>query len=306
VPPKVIRDPVHNHIYFDRKDDRLILDLLNCREVQRLRRIRQLGLGCFTYPGAEHSRFSHSLGVCHLMKQALDHIRMNQSGEIEVSERDRNTALAVALLHDIGHAPLSHVLEHALVGKHEKWTVELLTNDESEVKTKLAGCHEELPAVVAGLVTGEYPSLLWLRALISSQLDVDRMDYLLRDSYFCGVGYGYYDHQYAFHTMRIRTVPTHGQLQPVWLHKARHVIEEYLFARYYMHWNVYYHRTTKGYEELLIAACRRAADLINGGDRVPGDSIVHKFITKENLAAREFAQLDVICFSQSETVRLSG
>ncbi len=289
--PKVIRDPVHNHIYFDRKTDKLILDLLECREVQRLRRIRQLGVAHFTYPGAEHSRFSHSLGVCHLMKRALHHVSVNDGDERPPSEVHRSAVMAAALLHDIGHGPFSHVLERDFSGDHERRTIELIKDESTEVHRALSRHNRDVPGLVADILMGQKPEVLWLRALITSQLDVDRMDYLLRDSHFCGVGYGRYDHEYIFHTMRIHKVPPDDLLQPVWLHKACRVIEEYLFARYYMHWNVYYHHTTKGYEELLKAICECAAELIKDGS-VSAPPAIRKLVCREALTCSEFLALD--------------
>lgn len=289
---KVIRDPVHDHIFLDRDADKLILTLLDTPEVQRLRRIRQLGVSHLTYPGAEHSRFSHSLGVWHLAKQAIEFLRRNAGDDFKLSDEHGLAVAAAALLHDIGHGPFSHVLEHNFGGDHEKRTRDLIRDETTGVHQALKERDVGLAALVHRLLEGQDDELAWLRALVTSQLDADRMDYLLRDSHFCGVGYGQYDHQYLLHTMRVRRVPPDDLLQPVWLDKACRVIEEYLFARYYMHWNVYHHRTTKGYEQLLIAICKRAAHLLDNGTSLSIDATLGKFVKNEPLTNVEHQKID--------------
>ncbi|MFH1417234.1 MAG: HD domain-containing protein [Planctomycetota bacterium] len=289
---KVIRDPVHDHVFLDRVEDRLILDLLDTPEVQRLRRIRQLGVSHLTYPGAEHSRFSHSLGVWHLTRQALAFLQRNVGDDLKLPDDRKLAVTAAALLHDIGHGPFSRVLERDFAGDHEKRTRDLIRDDTTGVHQALKGCDAGLPELVHALLEGQDPELAWLRALVTSQLDADRMDYLLRDSHFCGVGYGRYDHQYILHTMNVRPVPPNDLLQPVWLDKACRVIEEYLFARHYMLWNVYYHHTTKGYEQLLIAICRRAAHLLANGTALAVDDALKEFIKKKPLTNAEHQKVD--------------
>lgn len=289
---KVIRDPVHDHIFLDREADRLILALLDTPEVQRLRRIRQLGLSHLTYPGAEHSRFSHSLGVWHLARQAIEFLRRNMGKDLKLPREHERAVTAAALLHDIGHGPFSHVLENDFGGDHEKRTRDLIQDESMGVHQVLHDHDSTLPVLVHSILEGRDPELAWLRAMVTSQLDADRMDYLLRDSHFCGVGYGRYDHQYMLHTMRVRPVPPDDLLQPVWLDKACRVIEEYLFARYYMLWNVYYHRTTKGYEQLLIAICERAAYLLKNGAAPSIDGALGKFVKKEPLTNAEHQKVD--------------
>jgi len=296
VPQKAFRDPVHNHIYFDKKRDKLILDLLSCPEVQRLRRIRQLGVSSITYPGAEHSRFGHALGACHLMGLALQALRNNQP-RLRVSPRLRLAALAAALLHDIGHAPFSHVLEgEGLSGmRHEQWTSEIIRNTQSAVHRTLREHDEALLEFVIELIEGRPPGEhSWVSCLIHSQADVDRMDYLLRDSHFCGVGYGQYDVERILHTMRVRRIPFLRAKQPVWLEKGRTAVEEYIFARYYMYWNVYYHPTTRGYEELLRAIFRRAGQLARQSPEKLGEcsSALLRVLLGEDLRMRDFLALD--------------
>ena len=296
MPLKAFRDPIHNHIYFDKDRDKLILELLSCPEVQRLRRIRQLGVSSSTYPGAEHSRFGHALGTCHLMAEALRSAHSNQSG-VRIPERMRLAALAAALLHDVGHAPFSHLLEKELLPgmSHERCTSEILRSSKSAVHQVLRAGDPTLPETVIELIEarpkGEFS---WVSCLLHSQIDVDRMDYLLRDSYFCGVQYGQYDIARILHTMRIRNVPPLRVKQPVWLEKGASAVEEYIFARYYMYCNVYYHRTTRGYEELLRAILRRANSQQNIGDC---PEVLARVLLGEKLGIAELLALDdsVIC-----------
>jgi hypothetical protein len=291
---RVIRDPVHDHIFFDpnREGEKLVLALLDTPEVQRLRRVRQLGVSHLVYPGAEHSRFTHSLGVWHLARNAIDFLRRNVGSELPLSGEQELAVNAAAVLHDIGHGPFSHVLERDFGGDHEKRTRDLIGDEASGVHGVLKDCDANLPALVQHLLGGPAGELAWLRALVTSQLDTDRMDYLLRDSHFCGVGYGRFDHLYLLHTMRVRPVPPENLLQPVWLDKACRVIEEYLFARHYMLWNVYLHRTTKGYEQLLIAICERAGRVLREGTALSIDAALSKVVQKQALTNTEHQRVD--------------
>ena len=186
---KIFRDPVHNFIPVD---DELALSVINSREFQRLRRIRQLGTSYVTYHGAEHSRFTHSLGAFHIMKRVLK--RFDETG-IPLSDQDKLVATIGALVHDLGHGPFSHVWEK-VIGKdkkHETWTREMIEQD-TEVGKLLRGRDPGLPKKVLEFLDGTYP-VKYLSSLISSQLDVDRMDYLLRDSLLTGASYGQFDLQ---------------------------------------------------------------------------------------------------------------
>jgi len=292
---KAFRDPIHGHISFDKERDRLILDLLSCPEVQRLRRIRQLGVSSVTYPGAEHSRFGHALGACHLMAEALRTLERNQEPLIE-DEQVRLAALAAALLHDIGHCPFSHAMEGVLSQdmSHERWTTRIIRDCDAPVGKKLKAYDASLPEAVAKLIEGRPRRNMWISCLIHSQLDVDRMDYLLRDSHYCGVGYGRYDAERVLHTMRIEDVPSLGAKQPVCLEKGRTAVEEYIFSRYYMYWNVYYHPTTRGYEELLKAVFTRASQLTQEGESGLGECLapILRVLSGGPIDVADFLRLD--------------
>ncbi len=269
---KVFRDPLYNYITVDRKRDGWLIDLLNCSEVQRLRRIHQLGVSNYTYPGAEHTRLAHSLGVTHLMKLVLEHLeRVSNAEKIKAA---RQALLATALLHDIGHGPFSHLFEPCLGIDHEKWSIAVIRDESTCVHRVLKKESPDLPNRVADLIDADnttYPA--WQRALMSSQLDVDRLDYLRRDSLFTGAGYGHFD----WHRL-LTTVEFHnGETDLVWPSKAALAIEEYIFARYYMYQNVYLHKTTRGFEALLRAMWQRADTLRKSGKNVNANPVLERF-----------------------------
>lgn len=269
---KVFRDPLYNYISLDRTRDGWLIDLLNCPEVQRLRRIHQLGVSNYTYPGAEHTRLAHSLGVTHLMKLVLEHLE--RVSDAEKIKNARQALLATALLHDVGHGPFSHLFEPCLGIDHEKWSIAVIRDESTCVHRVLKKQSAYLPNHVADLIDADnttHPA--WQRALMSSQLDVDRLDYLRRDSLFTGAGYGHFD----WHRL-LTTVEFHnGETDLVWPAKAALAIEEYIFARYYMYQNVYLHKTTRGFEALLQAMWRRADTLRKGGTVVNANPVLERF-----------------------------
>lgn len=269
---KVFRDPLYNYIAFDRQRSGWLIDLANCWEVQRLRRIHQLGVSNFTYPGADHTRFAHSLGVTHLMQLVLEHLE--RVSDAEKIKNARQALLATALLHDVGHGPFSHLFEPCLGIKHEKWSIAVVLDETSQVHQVLKRQNAYLPNHVADLINSDdttHPP--WQRALMSSALDVDRLDYLRRDSLFTGAGYGHFD----WHRL-LTTVQFHdGETDLVWPAKSALAIEEYIFARYYMYQNVYLHKTTRGFELLLQAMWRRADELRLAGTKVDPNPVLEQF-----------------------------
>ena len=256
VADKVFRDPLYNYISIKKSQDGWLIDLLNTPEVQRLRRIHQLGVSDYTYPGATHTRLAHSLGVVYLMQRVLDHLAESHSQHKIKNCRMR--LLAAALLHDVGHGPFSHLFEPCLHVNHEKWSIAVLLDESSGPHRVLARADPYLPQQVADLIdeknTKPDP---WQKALLSSQLDVDRLDYIRRDSLFTGAGYGHFDYFRLLTTVEF--LPDHSDI--VWPEKSANAIEEYIFARYYMYQNVYLHKTTRGFELLLQAMWRRADTL---------------------------------------------
>lgn len=184
---KVFRDPVHNYIPVE---DELIYDLINSKEFQRLRRIKQLGSSSFTFHGAEHSRFSHCLGVYYLARRVTN-IFDKKYSDIWNSNESLLTMTA-ALLHDIGHGAYSHTFERLFDTNHETITQQIILSPETEINTILRRVSPDFPDKVASVINHTY-SNKQVEQLISSQIDVDRMDYLLRDSYFTGASYGEFD-----------------------------------------------------------------------------------------------------------------
>jgi len=264
---KLFRDPLYDYISIDRDKHTWLLDLVNCPELQRLRFISQLGLCQFTYPGSTHSRFSHSLGVMHLMMECLAHLKQDHRKDFK--PLDEEALLAAALLHDIGHGPFSHATERVF-GDHEARGVAMIRDPCLEIHKVLSKRAKSLPAKVAALLEKGSQAPLWQKSLISSQLDLDRLDYLRRDSLYSGAEYGNFDCFRITHTMELRTKTIEGRQQGlfvVWPDKSKFAIEEYLFSRFYMYQSVYFHHTTRAYEGLLDRILTRAQYLArNGGE----------------------------------------
>jgi HD superfamily phosphohydrolase len=281
------RDPLHNIISLNesRPEDRLLVQLVDSIEFQRLRRIKQLGLAMFTYQGAEHSRFTHSLGVMHLMTRVLDQLAVQH----EISAEQRLVARTAALLHDLGHGPFSHLIEKVFGLKHEEWTRRIILDVSTEVNGILASYDASLPSKVASVYQHDYCPAFVVQ-LVSSQLDCDRMDYLLRDSMMTGVKYGVYDLEWVLHALKIDDSSGHIYVES----KGLHAIEEYLQARYYMFRQVYFHRTLRSAEALLTSALTRARELAAGGDhpvRVHGE-VFREMLLGQPATTTEFLQLD--------------
>ena len=262
---KLFRDPVYDYIQIDKQYSWLV-DLINTPEVQRLRYISQLGLCNFTYPGATHSRFSHSLGVLHLMLLCINHLEKEYPDSFRRLEKE--ALLAAALLHDIGHSPLSHVTE-GFFGDHEERTVDIILGANSNIHKVLRKRSKSLPAKTAALIAKRPINgtkvHLWQKALISSQLDLDRLDYLRRDSLCSGAEYGNFDWFRIIQTMQLseKTIADGRQkeLYITWPEKSKYALEEYIFARFYMYQSVYFHHTTRGFESLLKKILLRAKNL---------------------------------------------
>jgi HD superfamily phosphohydrolase len=274
----LLRDPVHGLISFEQEEERIIPRLLEAPEVQRLRRIRQLGLTSLAFPGAEHTRFSHALGAAHVMQLFIARLRKIHDElpfwQRLTSERARD-ALAAALLHDIGHGPLSHLFEDAVAHAtgncrfHEDWTEQVLLDEGTDVHRILSRDDPELPRRVAGLVRGEH-QLPYLARAVSGTFDVDRCDYLLRDAHATGVGYGDYDLPWLLRSLRFGesrdgSPPGLAIDGP----KGMNAIESFILARLFMFQQVYFHKATRAAEWMIRAILRRAMHLIQDGCRLP-------------------------------------
>src|SRR5713226_6163004 len=284
---RIYRDPVHNIIRLrtDTDEGRLMMRLIDAPEFQRLRRIKQLGLGLYTYQGAEHSRFTHSLGAFHLMTRVLD--RLSEKHSID---KDAHTAArAAALLHDVGHGSFSHVMEKVLGFHHESWTVKVVLSEETEIGRLLAAYSAELPGNVAAIIEGKFQPAA-LAQLVSSQLDVDRMDYLLRDSLMTGAKYGVYDLEWIINALAIDEEHDRIYVAP----RGLYAVEEYLQARYYMFRQVYFHRSLRSAEAVLRSALARALELLRAGEAVwcaPNTSF-EKMLRQERVSVSDHLSID--------------
>ncbi|HJV45761.1 MAG TPA: HD domain-containing protein [Bacillota bacterium] len=240
---KVFKDPVHRYIHVKYK---VIWDLIDTPEFQRLRRIRQLGTSMFTFHGAEHSRFNHSLGVYEIMRRIVGKFAL-------LSEEEELLCLCSALLHDIGHGPFSHTFEKVFKTDHEEWTRRIIEG-ETAIRKILEKVSPDFPHKVSEVIGKTYPNKM-IVSLISSQIDADRMDYLLRDAYYTGVDYGNFDMERILRLMR----PVDDQV--VIKYSGMHAVEDYILSRYQMYWQVYFHPVTRSAEVILRKIFQRAKKL---------------------------------------------
>jgi HD superfamily phosphohydrolase len=239
----VINDPIHKTMEFSSEEKEWIKPIIDHPLFQRLRHIKQLGLKDFVYPGATHSRFNHCIGACYISGQIAD--------QLEISSKDKKILMKALLLHDIGHGPFSHAFEALTIRskekvKHENWTASFL---KSFRKDKLFDQDEE--RLLLKLIFGKVESKdQLLKDIVSSQLDADRFDYLLRDSHFCGVSYGTFDLKWLIHCLaKVDDVGEGTRLGIV--KKGIGIVEHYIMARRFMHVNVYLHGKARAVEFLM-------------------------------------------------------
>ena len=287
MPERIYRDSVHNIINIDSDtvEGRLLVELIDTPEFQRLRRVRQLGLAYFAYQSAEHSRFTHSLGAGHLATRILDKL----SRKYKISDEDRIAVRAAALLHDIGHGAFSHVIESILGFHHEQFTIDAVLSGETGVGRVLADFSSEIADQVASIIRGDFHSVA-LAQIVSSQLDADRMDYLLRDSLMTGAKYGIYDLEWV-----IKSIEMDEDAGRLYVSTPGiYAVEDYLQARYYMFRQVYFHRTLRSAEAVLKVLLRRALELYGKGAAIwyRPDSAFEKVLRGEHLSLREHLSID--------------
>lgn len=270
--PKIICDPIHDLITFeDTPWDRLLLNLINTREFQRLRRIKQLGLSEMVFPGGNHSRFAHSIGVMHNARRFLDRI---DKLAYKLDEMQRTAVLTAALLHDVGHGPFSHAFEKITGDHHETRTVEIITDGSTSVNQILRDHDAKLPDLLKEFFEKDESSdsqeqeaiPRYLVQIISSQMDADRFDYLVRDAYATGAGYGRFDSKWLIQHIQVDDSKGRLYLSA----KAYTGAESYVFARYHMYRAVYFHKTTRAAEVMLKLLFQRFKKLIN--ECSPGES----------------------------------
>lgn len=284
---RIYRDSVHNIIRLktDSLEGSLIARLVDSAEFQRLRRVRQLGLAHFAYQSAEHSRFTHSLGAFHLATRILAKLR----NKYDIAPEDQTAVRVAALLHDVGHGAFSHVLETILGFHHEDFTIEAVLSEETEIGILLRDYSPQLAHRVADIIRGNFRPMA-LAQLVSSQLDVDRMDYLLRDSLMTGVKYGVYDLEWIIKSIEINESDDQLYVSA----RGLYAVEDYLQARYYMFRQVYFHRTLRAAEIILQAILRRALHLFRDGQPVwyaPGTAF-ERILNGDRLTLAQHLELD--------------
>ena len=284
---RIYRDSVHNIIRLktDSESGRLLVRLIDTREFQRLRRVRQLGLAHFAYQAAEHSRFTHSLGALHLATRVLAKLDLTN----KISGEARIAVQCAALLHDVGHGAFSHVLESILDFHHENFTIEAVLSDETEIGQLLKHFSNELPENIADIIRGTFRPMA-LAQLVSSQLDVDRMDYLLRDSLMTGAKYGIYDLEWIIKSLEIDEANDRLYVSA----RGIYAVEDYLQARYYMFRQVYFHRTLRSAESVLRSLFKRALKIFQDGKFVwfAEKTAFEKFLKGEKISLKEHLELD--------------
>jgi HD superfamily phosphohydrolase len=272
----ILRDPVHGLVAFEGPEENVVEALLDTPEVQRLRRIRQLGVTSLAFPGAEHSRFSHALGAAFVMKLFLARLRAIHGvlpEDQRVTPERAREALAAAFLHDLGHGPLSHLFEEAIPGapEHETWTERIVLDPSTGVARVLASFEGTLPRAVADLVHGRHP-IAYLAKAVSGEFDVDRCDYLLRDAHATGVRYGVYDLDWLLRSLCFAPLAASGEAPAIAIDGAKGLpaIEAFITARLFMFQQVYLHKATRSAEWMIRAILARAVAFLRDGGSLPG------------------------------------
>lgn len=273
---KIINDPVHGFITIDHP---LIFQVISHPYYQRLRRIHQMAFAHLVYPGAVHTRLHHSLGAYHLMCQAISELR---NKGIEISASEEIAAKIAILLHDVGHGPFSHALENVLIKdvQHEALSILIMRVLNAELNGQLQ--------TAIDIFTNNYPKP-FLHQLISGQLDVDRMDYLSRDSFFTGVSEGVIGYDRIIKMLTVHN----GELMVE--EKAVYSTEKFLVSRRLMYWQVYLHKTVLGAEKMLVRIIERAQELLGKGISVPSASVLLDFFLQNNSSLSIEKHLDKFC-----------
>jgi len=259
---KIVNDPVWGFIELDTD---LHLEIIEHPYFQRLRRIKQLGLSSLVYPGANHTRFEHAIGTMHLVRSALDVLKKKGN---KITEEEEEGVMAALLLHDIGHGPFSHALEQSIVQgvSHEELSRFYMDELNREMDGRLS--------MAIDIFLNRYPKR-FLHQLVSSQLDMDRLDFLKRDSFYSGVSEGVVSSERIIKMLHVQ----HDQL--VIEVKGIYSVEKFLIARRLMYWQVYLHKTVLSAEHMMIKLLKRASDLASTGMNVPATGYLALFLNKE-------------------------
>ena len=281
---KVLKDPVHSYIHIHYE---VIWNCLDSKEFQRLRRIRQLGGDFQVYPTAEHSRFSHSLGVYEIVRRMVTEVK---SLCVELTEYEKVCVMLAGLLHDVGHGPFSHAFEHVTNHSHEEYTAKIILGN-TELNSILQAVSRKLPEDIVSIIQHTHENDI-LNQIVSGQLDADRMDYLLRDSYFTATSYGQFDLERILRTMRVRKT-SEGRKVIVVKHTGIHSVEDYIMARYQMYWQVYYHPVARSYEAVFIQLFNRLKDIFKDNkDYFEDMKVLIPFLEKAEVSEEEYFRLD--------------
>jgi HD superfamily phosphohydrolase len=274
---EVFRDPIYGYVKVDYK---VIHDLIDTKEFQRLRRIHQLSGVLEVFPTAEHSRFTHSLGAYECAREVLE----EAEGADELDEYSQVLFLATALLHDIGHGPYSHAFESVTSVSHEELGSMIIESPLTDINHVLIK-YKVVPTDITNILRhqGKFPLI---ESLISSQVDVDRLDYLVRDAYFTGATYGAIDRIRILRSMIIKNNRVYFRASGV------NSLENYIMARYHMYWQVYYHKAAKGYDLLLETLYRRIFDLYKQGKSIDCDATDLINVLKDNTNIKSYIMLD--------------
>ncbi|MFD1613843.1 HD domain-containing protein [Gelatiniphilus marinus] len=277
---KILNDPIYGFITIP---STLIFDLIQHRYFQRLRRITQMGMSYLVYPGAHHTRFHHAIGCMHLMQQAVNVLRFKG---VSISKVEEEALYVAILLHDIGHGPFSHAMEHSIVNNvsHEQISLLFMERLNEEFNSNLT--------LAISIFKGEYHRN-FMCELISGQLDMDRADYLKRDSFYTGVAEG------NINSERLITMLNVVDDELVVEEKGIYSVEKFLVARRLMYWQVYLHKTGLVAEQLLIRVLKRAKELTNQGAKLNASKPLQYFLHREisiddfnNETLNIFSQLD--------------
>ena len=275
---KIFNDPIYGFITIQNS---LVFDLIQHKYFQRLRRITQMGMSYLVYPGAHHTRFHHAIGCVHLMQKTIEILRFKG---VSISEEEETALYVAILLHDIGHGPFSHAMEHSIVNNvsHEQISLLFMEQLNEEFNSSLT--------LAIKIFKGEYPRKFMCQ-LVSGQLDMDRADYLKRDSFYTGVAEG------NINSERLITMLNVVNDVLVVEEKGVYSVEKFLNARRFMYWQVYLHKTSIVAEQLLIRVLKRAKELINSGVTLQTSKPLHFFLIHD-ISLNDFNEEVLNIFSE--------
>lgn len=275
---KIFNDPIYGFITIPNE---LVFDLIQHKYFQRLRRISQMGMSYLVYPGAHHTRFHHALGCVFLMQKAVNVLRFKR---VSISDKEETALMIAILLHDVGHGPFSHAMEHSIVDgiSHEEISLRFMESLNAEFNGSLTLAIE--------IFKGEYKRKFMCQ-LISSQLDMDRSDYLKRDSFYTGVAEGNINSERLITMLNVRND------ELVIEEKGIYSIEKFLIARRFMYWQVYLHKTGLVAEQLLIRVLKRAKELVKRGSKLEASNPLSYFLDND-ISASNFNDESLSIFSQ--------